>query len=184
MADDALGTMRVNQLNEEVLFAIGGSVDVGQRDIEELKERASDNQRKRIRLCAHQDIEDKVHEMLIVHTRDTYVRPHKHLTKCESLHVIEGAFDLVMFGEQGNITEIVPMGDYWSGKAFFHRSMEPQYHTLLISSDYLVFHETANGPFNRFDTILADWAPDQSEGPAGREYMERLGEAVKSFLRR
>lgn len=176
--------MRVKQLNEEVMFTIDGSVDIRQRDIEELKDKAGHNQRKRIRLCAHLNVDDKVHEMFIVHTRDTYVRPHKHLAKAESIHVIEGSCQVILFDDAGNITQIVEMGDYSSGKAFFHRTAEPQFHTLLIPSDYLVFHETANGPFVPADTAFPGWAPDLSEETAGAEYMGELREAVEIFLRR
>ena len=44
--------------------------------------------RKRIRICAHPSSKNAVHDMLIVHFRDTYVRPHKHLNKDETFHLI------------------------------------------------------------------------------------------------
>jgi len=57
--------MRIKQFNDEVLFVEDQIVKVGHRDIEILKERAQRNQRKRVRLCAHKDTNDRLHEMLI-----------------------------------------------------------------------------------------------------------------------
>lgn len=173
--------MQVKQQNEEVLYATGGYVNVGRQYIEELKRRAGQNQRKRIRLCAHPDVEDQLHEMLIVHTGDTYVRPHKHLTKTESLHVIEGTFDLVVFDDDGGITDVVSMGDYSSGSPFFYRTRKHEFHSLIITSEYLVFHETANGPFRPEDTVFPPWAPEAADGPAEKECVARLGEDVERF---
>jgi len=174
--------MRVKQQNEEVLYADGRIVMVGRQDIEFLKAKADMNQRKRIRLCAHRTVDDSLHEMLIVHTRDTYVRPHKHVNKTESFHLIEGSAQVVVFDEEGNILEIVQMGDYSSGKQFYYRMAESLYHTLLITSDHLVFHETANGPFIRSDTVFPPWAPDGNDDTARKEFVERLLQSVKSFL--
>lgn len=166
--------MRVKQLNEEVLFADDRIVKVGRRDIEFLKERARCNQRKRIRLCAHKDIDNRLHEMLIVHTKDTYVRPHKHLNKSESFHIIEGLVDVVVFDEVGDIIEVVQMGDYSSERKFYYRVSDSYYHSLFITSDFLVFHETTNGPFRRSDTVFAPWAPEEGDSVAVKGFMEQL----------
>ena len=173
--------MRKRQLNEEVIFVEGGTVAVERQEIELLKRKAEVTQRKRIRLCAHQHVDEKLHEMFIVHTRDTYVRPHKHLNKIESFHVIEGSVDLIMFDEAGTITEILQMGDYQSGRPFYHRLSDPCYHTLLITSDVLVFHETTGGPFRSSDNIFAPWAPDGSDDARATEYMEALAKAGRQI---
>ena len=78
----------------------------------------SNHPRSRIRLCAHPDVNDTLHEMLIVHEKGTYVRPHKHLNKTESVHIIEGSVDVVIFDDDGNITDVIQMGDYKSGRNF------------------------------------------------------------------
>lgn len=174
--------MRVKQFNEEVLFAEDRIVKVERRDIEFFKERAGYNQRKRIRLCAHKDIDDKLHEMLIVLAKDAYVRPHKHLNKSESFHIIEGFVDVIVFDEVGNITEVVQMGDYSSRRRFYYRISDPYYHSLLIISNFLVFHETTNGPFRRSDTVFAPWAPEEDDSAAVKGFMVQLAEAVENFI--
>ena len=173
--------MRVKELNQEVLVADDKIGKVKRQDIEIMKKRAVNNQRRRIRLCAHSNVDDTLHEMLIVLAKSTYIRPHKHLGKSESLHAIEGIVDVVVFDENGNITEVIQIGDYPSGRSFYYRMSAPYYHTLLIRSDFLVFHETTNGPFKRSDTIFAPWAPDESDTTAGKAFMEELSRSVESF---
>lgn len=166
--------MHIKKFGEEVLFADDEIVKVGRDDIEFLKQQAGNNKRSRIRLCTHKNLEDVLHEMFIVHTRGTYVRPHKHLNKAESLHIIEGAVDIIVFGEEGNIINVVRMGDYLSGDKLYHRIPNSYYHSLLIRSDVLVFHEVTNGPFNRSDTVFAPWAPEEDDHIAAKKFMKRL----------
>lgn len=175
--------MHATLFNEEVLFANEIIVKVDVQDIELLKEKAKHNQRKRIRLCTHKDVEDKLHEMLIVHTKETYVRPHKHLNKSESFHIIEGLVDVVIFDENGNVTEVIQMGDYASGRRFYYRISDAYYHTLLIRSDVLVFHETTNGPFRRSETVFAPWAPEEKDSLAKEKFIKQLEILVEGRLK-
>jgi cupin fold WbuC family metalloprotein len=158
--------VRARAESAEVLYAAEPIVTVDAATIEALKRGAAVNPRGRIRLCAHRSVADSVHEMLIVHTRDTYVRPHKHLDKCESFHVIEGDVDVVLFDEAGGITDVIAMGSLQSGRRFYYRIADPLYHTLLIRSDVLVFHETTPGPFRREQTVFAPWAPEDGDAQA------------------
>lgn len=174
--------MDVIKVNEEVLYPEPGVVRVGRDDVGMLKEQANRNRRQRIRLCAHSDVEDTLHEMFIVHKRDTYVRPHKHLNKSESTHIIEGSVDMVMFDEDGQITDVCRLGDYGSGLQFFHRISEPTFHTLLINSETLVFHETTNGPFRPPDTVWATWAPDIDDDNGAEAYVDRLRKRVSDSV--
>jgi cupin fold WbuC family metalloprotein len=167
--------------NEEVLYATDPIVRLTQGDVAELIKLADRNPRKRIRICAHRDVGDKLHEMLIVHVRDTYVRPHKHPGKSESFHLIKGEVDVVVFDEAGLVTNVIRMGDYASGKTFYYRMTDPCYHTLLIQSDVIVFHETTNGPFQRSETVFAPWAPEEAAEAARRVFMEALAGKVATF---
>ena len=95
------------------------------------------------------------------------------------MHVIEGIVDVVLFDDTGHIAEIINMGDYSSGRKFYYRISDPIYHTLLIHSDFLVFHETTNGPFSSNSLMLAPWSPNEKENPtAAVEYSETLMQQV------
>jgi cupin fold WbuC family metalloprotein len=127
-------------------------------------------------------VDDKVHEMLIVHAKGAYVQPHKHLTKSESFHVVEGSAEIVIFDDDGGIVEIVSMGEYSTGRNFFYRLSEPRFHTLVINSDFLVFQETGSGPFDRSDMVFASWSPEETDKAAVARFTSRLAEQVASAV--
>lgn len=173
--------MRTRKLNEEVLFGVGGVLSVARADIEELKERSRATARRRIRLCAHADAEEPLHEMLIVHERGCYVRPHRHAGKAESMHVIDGEVDVVFFDEKGAVVGKVAMGPYGSGERFYLRNSDSRFHTLLIRSELLVFHEVTTGPFRRADTIFPAWAPEENDAAGIRRFLENTERALARF---
>lgn len=174
----------VKTLNTEVIQAEGPIVKVSRSGIEYLKSCAVENERRRIRLCTHNDTADLLHEMLIVHEKGTYVRPHKHMSKIESIHIIEGLVDLVIFDDNGTILDVVSMGDYASSLQFYCRMSYPYYHTLVIRSDVLIFHEVTNGPFKRDGTIFAPWAPPESDLGAINIFMTDVVNAMSAISNR
>lgn len=169
--------MNYRTLNDEVFVATGGVVRVTAADVALVKAKGTTNARRRARLCAHPGPDDPLHEMLIVLDRGTYVRPHRHAGKSESFHVIEGELDVVLFADDGTVRDVVRMGPYGSGRAFFYRLMEPCYHTVLVNTPFALFHETTNGPFRRDDTAFAPWSPAEG-GPSVTAFVERLRSTI------
>lgn len=167
------------QQNAEVFYCKTKTAVVNQSDVEHFKALASHNQRKRVRLCTHFSHDELLHEMLIVHERSAYVRPHKHPGKSESVHIIEGLVDVVQFDDEGHIESVISMGDYASGKTFYYRLAIPTFHTLIIRSEVLVFHETTNGPFDRNDTVFAPWAPDDVDVKSVFDFMSDLEKRLR-----
>jgi cupin fold WbuC family metalloprotein len=167
--------------NAEVVYSEAEIVTAQRSDIAELVTLSSKNQRARIRLCAHRDPAQPLHEMLIVHERSAYVRPHKHPAKTESMHIISGAVDFVAFDDAGQIAKLIRMGDYASGLPFYSRVDTPIFHTLIIRSDVLVFHETTDGPFQPGASIFPAWAPDGADPDAARRYIDDVNQRIKFF---
>src|SRR5439155_884897 len=131
--------MRTRAVSEEVLYPDVRIIIVDRDDIDALKRAADETARRRARLCTHRDTGDRLHEMLIVHTRDTYIRPHRQQRgRSESLHVIEGELDVVLLNDDGAIMTVIVMGELRSGKPFYYRVAESLYHTLLIRSEAAV----------------------------------------------
>jgi len=79
--------------SNEVLYPKDSIVTVAAVDLEALKQMARLNPRQRIRLCSHRTANDEIHEMIIYHPSDTYVQPHKHVGKDESILLICGEID-------------------------------------------------------------------------------------------
>lgn len=172
----------LREISKEVFYTDESLANVGRGEIEFLKARVGHTGHKRIRLCVHKDVEDDLHEMFVVLSKETYIRPAKHIGKAESLHVIEGRADAVFFDEGGRITQVIPLEDYSCGQRFYYRIDQPVYHTLLVRSNHFIFHETTRGPFRRSDTVLAPWAPEEGDAAVG-DYTKRLAGAVADILR-
>jgi len=148
--------------SKEVLYPQDEVVLIDTVDLEEMKRLAMLNPRQRIRLCTHRSPADHLHEMFIVHRNECYVRPHKHIGKAESMAILDGEVDVVLFHDDGSIREVVKMGDIASGRKFYYRISDPIYHMLLIRSEFLVFHEVTEGPFFREKTVFPEWAPEEN----------------------
>jgi len=170
--------MEHRKVNDEVLYPNQSFVSLKAADLSWLKAEALKNQRKRIRLCTHQNIDDKIHEMFIVHGRDAYVRPHRHLNKTESFYLMEGEADAIFFNEEGKVIRRLPMGVLGSGKQFYYRLSEPVFHTLLIKSEVICFFEVTSGPFVSKDTEFPSWAPDGKDECLARAYMDGLAKGA------
>ena len=160
-----------------VFYSETALVTVTPDDLAFLKAEAAGNEgrtRGRSRLCAHPDETAGLHEMLIVHHHDVYVRPHHHLGKSESFHLMEGRALVILFDRDGAIERVIPVGDTASGAASYFRMPEGVVHSFVIESEWLVFHETTTGPFDRSRTVLAEWSPDDADHAARAAYLTDL----------
>lgn len=165
--------MKIREQNKEVLYVEDPIVEIEKSDLNVLLKRINMSEKGRVRLCLHATTEDSLHEMFILMSKGTYVRPHRHKNKVESFHIIEGEVDVVIFDEDGTPKESIKMGDYRSGKKFFYRLSQSLFHTVVVRTDRVLFHETTNGPFDKADTEYARWAPGE-EPTAGYAYLEEL----------
>lgn len=173
--------MNLRKVNDEVFIALDQIVKVGQEELAFLKLQAAGNLRKRARICAHKTNDDALHEMLIAISAKSYIHPHKHLGKSESFHIVDGLVDVVVFDDQGEITEIIELGDARSGRNFYYRLSESAFHTLLIRTDFLVVHEVTSGPFLREKTVLATFAPVEESVAEAAQYMQQVAVRVAAF---
>lgn len=163
-----------SELLPEVLIPLRMPLAIDLETLTLVKQRAACSPLQRARILAHRDSAASLHEMLIAQTQYVYVRPHKHIGKPESMHVIEGAVTLVFFDDDGLISDTHALGTPNSGRPFYFRNDLPRYHTFLIETPFLVFHETTLGPFRRDDTVFAPWAPDESDFVATQDFVDQL----------
>lgn len=170
--------LKMDRTGEEVFVAGETIVSIGRKEIDFLKQTVDTTARKRVRLCAHRDTENTLHEMFVVYMDMTYVMPNKHLHKDESLHILEGEADFIFFDDQGKILDIIPLGAEGTGRQFYVRVPAFVYHTLIMRSKHLVIHEATPGPFRREDTVWAPWAPDGTNKNRVDEFMNYLRTAV------
>lgn len=163
------------------VFVLGDSPDFVHRGIiADLKNAADRSPLKRARLCLHRDGTELVHEMLIVLAGSVYIRPHRHLNKPESFHLLEGDVSAVFFDDDGAPSREVRLGRGLD-QPFIYRVTHPVYHTQWVWSDYVVFYECTRGPFLKEETEYASWAPEEGTSEVAA-YQARLKEQLASLL--
>lgn len=161
----------VRRVSGEVLYSDRPLVSAEPELIRALQAMAEASPKRRARLCAHPDPAAEQQEMVIVMTADGYVRPHRHWGKSETLTVLEGEMDALVFDEDGQVSQVLPMAPCGAGKAFFYRMPEGVFHTLWVRSSWLVFLETTKGPFDPASSESASWAPPEEDVAAGRRFI-------------
>lgn len=167
-------TLPLTTISDEVFVATDEVVRLDAQAIELVRDRASKNARGRARICMHKDSAESLHEMLIAITSASYIRPHRHHGKPESFHLVEGAVDVVLLHDDGEIAEVVPLG---SGANFYYRLDTPRYHTLVLRTDVVILHEITLGPFVPGAGDAAPFAPAEGD-PAVGEYRDALARRV------
>ena len=169
--------------NPEVFYFTGGLAKIGNDDLSFLKEQASRNPSGRCRLCFHSDPGAPLHEMLIVHHRDTYVRPHLHVDRSESLQVVEGEALALFFSAEGQVEDAFKLALSGSDGRFFYHLPGNTYHALQITSEWLVFSEVTTGPFDPTKTFFPDWAPEPGDISAIDSFKSEVQQLAGPFLR-
>ncbi len=150
-------------------------------DIDWLRVSAARTPKRRARACAHSGSDRAVHEMIIVLDGGSYVRPHRHHGKSESMHAITGRAAMVYFRETGEPDSVEVLGA-GHGDALFSRTEQAIYHTVLVLTEDFVFHETVQGPLQREATEFAPWAPDEADAAVAARYQENLRAWVRERL--
>jgi cupin fold WbuC family metalloprotein len=171
--------MKTRRATPNVFVAEEEIVQVDQSILDMLREAAPQAPLKRVRLNAHRGDDAIVQEMILAVARDSYIAPHKHPGKSESFHIVEGKLDVVLFDDDGQIREVLHLGDLFSGKPFYYRVSQARFHAVVIQSEVAILHETTNGPFIKEETVYAPWAP-RAEGPEAEKYLSGLRQILES----
>jgi cupin fold WbuC family metalloprotein len=149
--------MKIKKESNEVEYNQNKLFIVDKNWIKRIKKKAIKNISKKFRTCIHYSKKDLVQEMLIVHTKDTIVKAHKHKNKNESILVLEGIALVKVYDNQGNIKKIFKIGDYTTKYPFFYKMKKNTYHSFNFLTKFFIFKETTQGPFNKNETIFAKW---------------------------
>ena len=163
---------------EGIYYVEDQIVQIGSDGVNFLKERVQFCSKNRNLICSHVTADDQLHEMLICVMRDSYIAPAKHVSRAESLHVIEGIADIVFFDEDGNIDKVMELTEPTLSGKFYYRMNTEIYHMLIVRSEFFVFHEVTMGPFDRLSTVQPDWAPDENNQKEVSVFLEEVGKAV------
>jgi len=126
--------------------------------VSELKQVAAGLNGKNLRLCLHEGPEALFHDMVILEHPGNYYRPHKHLKKGESFHILEGSMGIFVFDQQGQVIDACVLDPQGS---FLYRIDTDMYHAVMPLSDPVIYHESKPGPFTGDgDSVFPAWAPE------------------------
>jgi len=159
--DDSASVTQVAGPRSIAYFCKRRPVRVDDKLIGQLKECARKSGNRNVRLCLHESPDALFHNMLILEHKGNYYRPHKHLTKGESFHIIEGSMGVFTFDEKGDLLDSCLLG----GEAnLIYRVGVDMFHAVMPLSDVVIYHETKPGPFlGERDSIFSLWSPDPND---------------------
>ena len=166
----------LKELSKEVFVSEASIVNVSKEITDFLKTRAKQNKKKKCRLLLHQNSDESLHEMLIVHTKGQYIRPHINIGRSKSWHVIEGALVCVLFTENGDVADHWTIGDYNLKECYMTRLSDKYYHTLVPMTDTVTFIETTIGPWK--ETTYASWSPNETDHIQAQIYFHKLCQSI------
>lgn len=152
-------------------FCKSDIVNIPKDIIDELKT-ISLHERRTARISMHSNPQNEFHNMIIAHHKNEYVRPHKHLSKAETYHIIDGSMKIFVFDENGKVLNFAILDE---NNNFLYRFEKQYFHCFVPLSDTVLFHESKIGPFIREgDSIWAPFAPDGSIIQEVDIFVERL----------
>jgi cupin fold WbuC family metalloprotein len=156
----------VSYFCRELPVKIDGALLAELRQVSEAEGKAN------VRLCLHDSPEATFHDMVILERPGRYYRPHKHLTKGETWHVLDGRMGVFVFTDDGTLVEsgVLSPGE-------IYRLSLNTFHAVLPLGDFVIYHESKPGPFTgQSDSVYPDWAPDGSDAKNAEAFVERLRE--------
>ena len=149
---------------------------VSNADIAFLQENACSIQQQKARILLHGDPMRTLHEMIITHTRETYIQPHINEHSSKSFLVLVGEMIVVLYREDGSIQDHHRLSSCGTNGNFMIRLEEKMFHTLIVLTDTVVFLETVLGPHQ--ETHYAKFAPSPDDKNAVDEYVVWLEQQV------
>ena len=140
--------------------------------IKQLIELSSTNNHCNARICLHRNPKDNFHEMIIMEYSGNYYRPHKHLMKGESCHIIEGNAYFAVFDDAGRLQEHCLLGSQGHKIA---RAGINRWHVVIPATPYAIYHESKPGPYlGANDSVFPGWAPDGLDHEAAQSFQNEL----------
>jgi len=146
--------------SNDVLVCTDEIVSLNYSVLNQLNHMAVSSPKHRARVCVHKDNTALIQEMIIQINHGSYICPHRHDNKCESFHLIKGDADIVVFKDDGEIEKVIRFS---KDHSFYYRLDSNLFHTIILRSESVVFHEVTNGPFVQNATEFASFAPVEGD---------------------
>ncbi len=159
-------------------FSVGDIVKVHNRQVEEFPAIARENtEKKRYRLCLHDNPNNRLQEMMICMVRGDYARPHKHHDMPESHMILAGKAAIVLFSDTGEIVDAF-LFDKENGYLSYRINADV-YHMTVLLSDTVIEYEVKPGPFDPANNIFPSWAPDGEDKVEAARFIAQIEQSIK-----
>ncbi|MFL6603892.1 MAG: WbuC family cupin fold metalloprotein [Steroidobacteraceae bacterium] len=150
--------------------------------LDELTAKAGASPRLRANHNIHASPADPVQRFFIAAQRDSYFRPHRHLSKSELAVSIRGCFDVLTFAADGGVTGRYRVGSDTPNIGF--ETPQATWHTLLAVTDGAAFLEIKEGPYDPATAVeFAPWAPLEGHEsvPAFQQWLREAQPGTAAF---
>lgn len=141
-----------------------------------LSRQAIASQRLRCNLNIHEQLSDEVQRLFLAFEPDTYIRPHRHpqAHKWELLVLLQGALELLIFNDNGEITQRTPLSSTTNLAVEIPAN---SWHSYISLSSGSLALEIKQGAYIAPDPQdFAAWAPAENT-PAAADYLAQLRQA-------
>ena len=150
--------------------------------LSQLQNQARKAPRLRVNYNFHKSMEDNPHRFLNVIAKNSYIRPHGHLSvpKDESFILLSGELVYCIFNDDVNIVQAEKL----DGKQCIGVDISAgEWHNLICLSETCVCYEVKPGPYQKLtDKDFASWAPAENT-PEAPVYLKELTVKALDFLK-
>lgn len=134
---------------------------LARKDLSALSVQAAAAPRLRAHHNFHAQLDAEVQRLAIAMEPGTYVRPHRHARTWEVLCPLSGAFDLVIFDEEGIVQSRHRLGE--EGCAVIEMPAGTWHAVLSLAAGSVIF-EVKQGPYLPLTEVdLAPWSPAEGD---------------------
>lgn len=148
--------------------------------IDSVIDRARRSPRLRMNYNLHRDEAEPVNRLLNAMHRGTFVPVHRHLNPSlsESCVVLRGRVGVVIYDEEGHVTERRLVGRDTDACGF---DIEAGiWHSLVVLEDDTVLFEVKQGPYTPLAAEnIAPWSPDAQDEEAQRTFVKALEQSFE-----
>lgn len=148
------------------------------RFLDELLQKARQNDLKKYRYCLHNSEDSNVQEMIFVNERGFYYPPDKHDSCAETKIILYGEAWIILFEEDGSIRDMMKAS---ADGLRLCRVEKGIYHAVVPVSEQVIFYEMREGKFTADMVVYPAWAPRNASEEEIERYEARVNQAIRQW---
>lgn len=150
----------------------------GDQVLDDLSCAATLSPRRRSNFNVHTSYSDRVQKLFIHIQANSYIRPHRHVAsaKNEFFIVVSGSVRVVIFNNDGGVTEVVNLGEE---SQWFACEITPyEWHTVICTGKEAIIFEVKEGPFDAKKAKEFPYGAPEEGSQIATTYMEQIRAAT------